>query len=169
MSIRIGNKIPQIPLVGARKTQAQDDKFLTEGDTKGFKAQEESKIIVPTRSLYTPEVLSHQFYNPLLFALVPGADKDVDRYKDIMKGKARRELLKFKDPSEFIGRREDKLVSVPVPGINIPRFTRGRRESGGVGQGEGKSGQPIGKGSDPDGAGKAGENEGNHIKEELVP
>ncbi len=171
MSMRIGENKVTLPqaasLVGSRRTQVPDDRFYTEGDVEGAK----SSIVVPSRSLYIPEPRNYQSHNPLLFTLIPGADKDVDRYKDIMKGKARRELLKFKDPSEFIGRRGGKLVSVPVPGINIPRFTRGTNKSGGggVGQGDGATGTPIGQPQKGDGSKKAGGDPGGHLQEELVP
>ena len=169
MSIKITNNISQsVALTNAIKAQLANDKFFTKGDSEGAKAQE-STIAMPSRSLYNSEVLNHQFYNPLLFSLTPGADKDVDRYKDIMKGRARRELLKFKDPNKFIGKKGDKLISVPIPGIQLPRFIRGTNKQGpgGIGQGDGDPGDPIGQGEDS--SGTVGDQPGGHIREELIP
>ncbi len=170
MGMKITNISQPAALANAIRAQLTDNRFFTNGDTEGVRAQE-STIAMPSRSLYNSAILNHQSYNPLLFSLTPGTDKDVDRYRDIMRGRARKELLKFKDPSEFIGKRGDKLVSIPIPGITLPRFVRGTNKSGsaGVGQGDGDSGTPIGGGNQP-GSGKgAGQDPGKHIREELFP
>jgi len=65
----------------------------------------------------------------------------------------------------MIGRQGKRLVSIPLPQIDIPRFRYGPKEAGGVGQGEGNVGDPIGKGDAEQGAGQAGNEPGRHIVE----
>ncbi|MFO0625839.1 MAG: DUF444 family protein [Polyangiales bacterium] len=53
-----------------------------------------------------------------------------------------------------------------MPQIDIPRFRFGDKQSGGVGQGEGESGDPVdGQEGEGDGTGKAGKNAGQHAVE----
>ena len=95
-----------------------------------------------------------------------GIDPDLDRFRDILRGKAREELKKFKNPGEMAAIKGGKLVSVPVPRIDLPRFQRGGIGKGGVGSGEGEEGQVIG--FDQDGKpveGKGGDEEGHHIED----
>ena len=66
---------------------------------------------------------------------------------------------------EMIGRQGKRLVSIPLPQIDIPRFRYGSKQSGGVGQGEGNVGDPIGRGDNESGSGKAGNEPGRHIVE----
>jgi uncharacterized sporulation protein YeaH/YhbH (DUF444 family) len=97
-------------------------------------------------------------------------DRDLTRFKDIVRGKVRQQLRKYITHGEMLGRQGRNIVSIPVPNIEIPHFTHGRKGSGGVGQGEGDIGQPIGKG-DPDGdaAGRAGDEPGGeHYREVEV-
>lgn len=65
----------------------------------------------------------------------------------------------------MIGRQGKRLVSIPLPQIDIPRFKYGARQSGGVGQGDGEVGDPIGRGDPQDGQGQAGSEPGEHIVE----
>lgn len=107
-----------------------------------------------------------------LLDLHPGVDTDHDRYEKILRGKARKELLKFKNPREMIGIKGKDLVSIPVPDIDIPNYRPGGppgKGMGGVGQGEGDIGIPIAKGKPGQGAGSgAGSEPGEHIKETWV-
>jgi uncharacterized sporulation protein YeaH/YhbH (DUF444 family) len=65
-----------------------------------------------------------------------------------------------------MGRQGKDTVAIPVPQIDIPRFRFGDKQSGGVGQGEGESGDPVdGQEGDGDGTGKAGKNAGQHAVE----
>ena len=94
-------------------------------------------------------------------------DRDLGRFKQILRGKVRENLRKYITHGEMIGRTGRELVSIPVPAIDIPHFRHGQKGSGGVGQGEGDVGQPIGKGQgqDGDGQGQAGDQPGAHIRE----
>jgi hypothetical protein len=93
-------------------------------------------------------------------------DRDMQRFKQIVRGKVRRNLRKYITHGEMIGRTGREMVSIPVPNIDTPRFKHGQRGSGGVGQGEGEAGQPIGRGQqEGDGQGQAGDQPGSHIRE----
>jgi hypothetical protein len=90
----------------------------------------------------------------------------MQRFKQIVRGKVRRNLRKYITHGEMIGRTGREMVSIPVPNIETPRFKHGQRGSGGVGQGEGETGQPIGRGQqEGDGQGQAGDQPGSHIRE----
>jgi uncharacterized sporulation protein YeaH/YhbH (DUF444 family) len=82
-------------------------------------------------------------------------DQDLGRFREIVKGKVRRELRKYMSSGELIGKQGDKLVSIPLPRIGIPRLRYGDN-SGGVGQGEG---QGPGQGQE------AGSDAGEHMLE----
>src|SRR6266480_3651525 len=43
----------------------------------------------------------------------------------------------------MIGKKGNDLVSIPLPSINTPQFRYGKKNSGGVGVGEGQPGQPL--------------------------
>src|SRR4029077_1485244 len=93
-------------------------------------------------------------------------DRDNQRFKEIVRGKVRENLKKYITHGEMLGRKGREVVSIPVPNIEIPHFRHGQKGSGGVGQGEGKEGQPIGSGQDTgDGRGEAGDQPGGHIRE----
>ena len=94
-------------------------------------------------------------------------DNDLNRFKQIVRGKVRQNLRKYITQGEMIGRQGKDLVSIPVPNIEIPHFRHGKKGSGGTGQGDGEVGQPVGK--DPDsqgGIGQAGDQPGDeHFRE----
>lgn len=93
-------------------------------------------------------------------------DQDLQRFKQIVRGKVRKNLRKYINHGEMIGRKGRETVSIPVPNIDIPHFQHGQKGSGGAGQGEGEVGQPIGRGSDGDsGLGQPGDQPGQHIRE----
>ncbi|MFC1705573.1 DUF444 family protein [Planctomycetota bacterium] len=92
-------------------------------------------------------------------------DKDVTRFRKIVRGAIKKELRKYITKGELLGRKGRNIVSVPLPQIDIPRFRYGSKQKGGVGQGEGESGTPIG-GDDEAGVGQgAGDLPGEHILE----
>src|SRR4029079_2682454 len=96
-------------------------------------------------------------------------DRDLSRFKQIVRGKVRQQLRKYISNGEMIGRKGRELVSIPVPNIEIPHFRHGQKASGGAGTGEGEIGQPIGKGQgDEDGTGQAGDQPGGHVREVEV-
>lgn len=96
-------------------------------------------------------------------------ERDHARFRNIVRGRIKRNLKKYITQGELIGKRGKDLVSIPVPQINLPRFRHDPRQTGGVGQGEGEVGTPIGRGDSDDGTGAAGSGEGQHILEVDVP
>lgn len=75
--------------------------------------------------------------------MVERIERDVARFRDIVKGKIRQNLRKFITNTELIGRQGKTIVSIPVPHIEIPHFTYRWRDVGGVGQGEGEEGDIL--------------------------
>ena len=96
-------------------------------------------------------------------------ERDRARFKEVVRGKIRQDLRKYLSSSELVGKQGDKVVSIPVPSIELPRFRFGSNE-GGVGQGDGAEGDPVqGQPGDGEGgAGGAGEAEGQHVLEAEV-
>lgn len=95
--------------------------------------------------------------------MVNKIEQDHQRFRQIVRGKIRKDLRKFLSRGELIGREGGKYVSIPVHDIDIPTFRYGDN-SGGVGMGEGQEGQGVGQpGQGKDG--KGGEAEGKHILE----
>ena len=95
-------------------------------------------------------------------------DKDLQRFKQIVRGKVRGNLRKYITHGEMLGRKGREVVSIPVPNIEIPHFRHGKKGSGGSGQGEGEVGQSLGPGEPEDGTGEAGNEAGRHIREVEV-
>lgn len=92
--------------------------------------------------------------------------RDVGRYKDVVRGKVRANLSKFIKSSEMIGKAGKDVVSIPVPHIDTPDFRHDAHQTDGVGQGKGKVGMSLGparKGRA--GKGGAGNAPGEHILE----
>ncbi len=92
-------------------------------------------------------------------------DTDHSRFKQIIRGKIRKELKKFMSQGELIGRQGKDLISIPIPQIDIPHFIHDPQKMGGVGQGEGVPGTVIGADGDQGGSGKAGSDPAEHILE----
>ncbi len=95
-------------------------------------------------------------------------DSDHGRFKDIVRGRIRKNLRRYISQGEMIGKQGKDLVSIPVPQIDIPRFKFGQRDNGGVGQGDGEPGDAIGQGEGEgqgSGQGKAGDSPGEHALE----
>jgi sporulation protein YhbH len=92
-----------------------------------------------------------------------GIKRDHGRFRDIVRGKIRQNLKKFISHGELLSRRGNDRVSIPVPQIDLPRFTFGGQGQDGVGQGDGNPGDPVqGQGEPQPGQGEAGEGEGKH-------
>lgn len=85
-------------------------------------------------------------------------DRDLGRFKDIVKGKVRKDLRKHMSSGEMIARQGGKTVSVPIQSIGLPRFRFGKNEKGLGAEGEGE-GEGAGQGP------KAGDQAGDHILE----
>lgn len=91
-------------------------------------------------------------------------DQDLHRFRQIVKGRVRKDLKRYMSSGEIIGKQGDKLVSIPLPEINIPRLRYGKNQTGGVGQGDGEDGEKV----DGAGAGEAGDNAGEHLLETEI-
>jgi uncharacterized sporulation protein YeaH/YhbH (DUF444 family) len=85
-------------------------------------------------------------------------DRDLGRFRDIVKGRVRRDLRKYMSSGELIGRKGKDTVSIPLPQIGIPRLRYGKNDQG-VGQGDGDQGQGAGQGQE------AGDAPGEHMLE----
>ena len=96
-------------------------------------------------------------------------DADRARFREVVRGKIRQDLKKYLSTSELIARRGEKVVSVPIPQIELPRFRFGENQKSGVGQGPGDKGDPVkGAQGEAEGEGTAGDQEGQHILEVEV-
>src|SRR5438309_6932645 len=91
-------------------------------------------------------------------------ERDLSRFKQIVRGKIRQNLKKYVTHGEMIGRKGRDLVSIPLPQLDVPHFRYGKN-NGGVGSGEGEPGDPLGQGGDQSGSGPAGGEPGEHILE----
>jgi sporulation protein YhbH len=101
--------------------------------------------------------------------MIARIERDTSRFRQIVRGKVRENLRKYMTSGELIGRQGRELVSIPVPQIQIPQFRFGRRQTGGVGQGDGEPGTPIGFDPEQPGEGdQAGDLPGEHIMEVEV-
>src|SRR3989338_1954682 len=156
-----------VPTSKGRDAGTFTSEFTTDGDRVGVEATKEAKPRILTLSNMPPAWLINQFR--YLFDVSASVDPDLERYNQILKRKAKKKLRKLKNPQERIGVKGGKIVSIPVPVIEIPHFTRGNEgEDGGIGSGDGNVGDPISQpGTDP--AQGAGDQEGGHIKEIWVP
>lgn len=97
--------------------------------------------------------------------MIAGIKRDHLRFKQIVKGKIKQNLKKYITHGELIGRQGKDFVSIPIPQIDLPRFKFGRKQMGGVGQGDGAPGTPIGSGEAEDGSSQAGNSPGEHLLE----
>ncbi|MDX2116166.1 MAG: DUF444 family protein [Planctomycetota bacterium] len=87
--------------------------------------------------------------------MVARIEQDHQRFRQIVKGRIRKDLRKFLQRRELIGKEGRGLVSIPIHDIDAPTFRYGDN-SGGVGLGEGE-------GSGPGSTG--GEQPGQHLLE----
>ncbi len=93
-------------------------------------------------------------------------EKDHQRFRQIVKGKIREDLRKFLTRGELLGKEGEKLISIPIRGIELPHFRYGDNNDAGVGVGDGKSGDPMD--GDQSGKGPGGTQPGQHILEVEV-
>ena len=91
-------------------------------------------------------------------------EKDLQRFRKIVRGQIKSNLSKYIGRGEMIGKKGNDLVSIPLPAINPPQFRYGSKGSGGVGVGPGQPGQPLTP-QQGDGEPQAGEEPGGHILE----
>jgi uncharacterized protein len=92
-------------------------------------------------------------------------ERDLNRFRQIVRGKIKKDLRKYMSQGEMIGRQGRKYVSIPLPQIDLPQFRYGTKQGGGVGQGDGDVGDPIGRGDPQQGEGEAGSEPGQHVIE----
>ncbi len=93
-------------------------------------------------------------------------EQDFSRFKQIIRGKIKKNLRKYLTQEELIGKKGKDLISIPIPQIELPRFTYGPNPSQGVGRGEGKEGDPVSAGSDgEENSSQAGDSPGQHLLE----
>lgn len=88
-------------------------------------------------------------------------DQDHTRFRQIVRGRIKRDLKRFVSSGELIGKQGQRYVTIPLPQITLPRFRYGQNQKNGVGQGEGEEGKPV-PGQQGDGQGQAGEDAGQH-------
>jgi len=81
---------------------------------------------------------------------------DVNRFKQIVRGRVREELRKHLGQQEMFGRKGKNVVSIPIPHLEMPHFVHDPGGGKGVGQGDGEG---DGKGQ------KAGKDPGQHVLE----
>lgn len=87
--------------------------------------------------------------------------QDHRRFKQIVRGKIKRNLRKYMTKGELTGKQGKDIVKVPIPRIDIPRFRYGNKQTGGVGQGDGEVGDSLGQREEgPGEPGEAGQGEG---------
>jgi uncharacterized sporulation protein YeaH/YhbH (DUF444 family) len=89
---------------------------------------------------------------------------DLNRFKQIVKGRVRKDLKRYMSSGELLGKQGKNVVSIPLPEIRIPRFRYGKNDTGGVGQGEGGEGEPTEGGEGQ----QAGNAPGHHILEAEI-
>lgn len=92
-------------------------------------------------------------------------ERDLNRFRQIVRGRIKKNLRKYMSQGEMIGRQGKRYVSIPMPQIDIPHFRYGAKQSGGVGQGDGNEGDPIARGDGEQGTGEAGSEPGSHVLE----
>ncbi|MGH7150926.1 MAG: DUF444 family protein [Planctomycetota bacterium] len=96
--------------------------------------------------------------------MVRKIDRDHARFREIVRGRIRKDLHRYITNGELLGRLGKHAVSIPLPQIELPRIRYGPNPKSGVGQGEGGPGTPL----EGEGSGNAGDAEGNHVLEVEV-
>src|SRR3989442_15684550 len=89
--------------------------------------------------------------------MVLNIEQDYLRFRQIVRGKIKQDLKRYISQGELIGKKGKDFVSIPIPQIELPNFRFGRRNTGGVGPGEGEPGTPLAPGDGGEnGDGEAG-------------
>ncbi len=96
--------------------------------------------------------------------MVQRIDRDLNRFRQVVRGIVKKDLRRYMVTGELIGRQGKDYVSIPIRQIEIPTFRHETRRFGGVGQGGGEAGTPLGQ-ADADGQGAAGDAPGEHVLE----
>lgn len=93
--------------------------------------------------------------------------KDYYRFSDVLKGRIKSHLKDFIKSGEFIAQKGKDKISVPISQIELPHFRFLEQSKGGVGQGQGETGDGLlekRKGDEGEGQ-KAGEASEEHSTE----
>ena len=91
--------------------------------------------------------------------------QDHARFRDIVRGRIKKNLKKYIQKGEMVGKKGKDFITIPVPTIDIPHFRFGEKSQGGVGQGQGDPGDPLSPSDGQAGSGQAGQGEGQHVLE----
>jgi len=91
--------------------------------------------------------------------MVNKIEQDHQRFRQIVRGKIRKDLRRFIARDDLIAREGQKAVSIPIHDIDIPTMRYGDN-SPGVGMGDGQEGQAVGQQGGQ--SGRGGEQEGQH-------
>ncbi|MEO0630052.1 MAG: DUF444 family protein [Planctomycetota bacterium] len=91
-------------------------------------------------------------------------EQDHQRFRQIVRGKIRKELREFLSRDELIGKEGDRYVSIPVHDLDLPRFQYGDN-SAGIGMGEGEEGDGVGGQAGSGNENSGGDQEGQHLSE----
>ena len=103
--------------------------------------------------------------NASVYESASKTERDHSRFRQIVRGKIKKDLRKYMTQGELIGKRGKDLVSIPLPEIDLPHFRFGKNQ-GGVGSGEGEPGDPLsGQPEEGEGQGEAGDSPGEHVLE----
>lgn len=96
-------------------------------------------------------------------------EADRARFREIVRGRIRKDLRRYLSTGELIGRAGDKAVSIPLPQIELPRFVFGSNEGGKGGQGGGEGAEASdAEAKEGQGSAGAGDQAGSHILEVEV-
>ncbi len=90
---------------------------------------------------------------------------DHARFRQIIRGRIKKDLRKYISKGEMFGRKGKDIVSIPMPSITLPHFEFGDNKGQGVAAGEGEVGQSLGPGEGQPGKGQAGNLPGVHVQE----
>ena len=92
--------------------------------------------------------------------------RDRARFREIVRGKLREDLRQYLQNSELIGRQGGRVISIPVPSIELPRFRYGNGEESeaGTGTGDGEAGSGSGQEGETGSQG-GGDQPGQHALE----
>jgi hypothetical protein len=92
-------------------------------------------------------------------------EKDHARFREIVRGRVRKDLRKYVSQGEMLGRQGKYVVSIPLPQLRVPTFRHGSADRSGVGQGEGEAGTPVAAGDGHGHGHGAGGEPGKHVLE----
>ena len=75
-------------------------------------------------------------------------ESDLNRFRQIVRGRVREELRRHLGHQDMYGRQGKRVVAIPIPHLDLPRFVHDPGGKG-LGQGEGEAGSGTGAGKDP--------------------